>query len=90
MEDVLILAESLSPEEARGFVRMPGYAIDAYKVSERTGNVGAGNFSEEAKELAIRTVARYYGVSISAVIKQFEVIIVPGPGFHGRILAKKK
>ena len=68
-----------------GFEEMSGYATDAYG----TGDFYEG-FSEDAKELAVRTVARHYGISNQEAIDQFEICIVPAFSYLGKIMAKRK
>lgn len=73
-----------------GFKEMNGYAIDAYPYQRGTNVFGPGDFSEYARNLAVRTVASHFGISTQEVLEQFEICIVPGIGFHGRIMAKRK
>ena len=77
------------PENIDQFEQLPHYAIDAYSC-DTNGNPGPGDFSQEAKEMAIRTAGAHYGLIPQEVTAQFEIIIVPGIGFHGRIFAKRK
>lgn len=72
------------------FEEMKGYAIDAYRCQRGTEVFGAGDFSQEARELAARTVASHFGVSVREALAQFEICIVPGIGFHGKIMAKQR
>ena len=73
-----------------GFEEMKGYAIDAYPCQQDTGVFGPGDFSEDARELAARTVASHFGTSVQEALAQFEICIVPGIGFHGRIMTKRR
>ena len=73
-----------------GFEKMRGYAIDAYPYQRGTNMFGAGDFSEDARELAVRTVVSRFGITNQEALKQFEICIVPGISFHGRIMARRK
>ncbi|MBI3075151.1 MAG: hypothetical protein HYY92_03010 [Parcubacteria group bacterium] len=80
--------------EAQRFQKMDGYAIDAYPFQvedpECTSGAGGDMFSEEARAMAVRTVAAHFGVSQEKTLNLFDVCIVPAVGFHGTILARRK
>ncbi|PJE51295.1 MAG: hypothetical protein COV29_00890 [Candidatus Yanofskybacteria bacterium CG10_big_fil_rev_8_21_14_0_10_36_16] len=69
---------------------MEGVAIDAYNYMRGTDRLGAGDFSDDSKILAVRTVAYQLGISIRKVINQCEICILPWAGFHGKIMARMK
>lgn len=73
-----------------GFEEMKEYAIDAYSYQRGTNVVGLGDFSEDARKIAAKTVAHNFGIPLQEALAQFEILIVPGIGFHGKIMAKRK
>lgn len=73
-----------------GFEEMHGYAIDAYPYQHGTNTFGSGDVSGNVEELAVRTVASHFNISDQEAIDRFDICIVPGIGFHGRIMAKQK
>lgn len=77
-----------------GYEQMKWWAIDAYPYDVDTmvaaGTQGNEWFSAEARDMAIRTVADHYNIPIEHVLKEFDVCITPGFGYHGNIMARRK
>lgn len=86
MKDIQIYHDM--PENLEGYIEMPGLAIDAYQFQRETGLLGVGDFSSKARQLAVETVAHHFNISKRKALKRFEICIVPGISFHGKILAK--
>ena len=70
-----------------GFVEMPHLAIDAY--SDQHGMHPGGFFADEARNMAIRTVSSHFEIPEQEVLSQFNICIIPGVGFHGKIIARR-
>lgn len=79
-----------APPDLTKYEEMPYMAIDAYSYQIETGTPGAGDFSGDARHLAVRTVAAHYKLTEEHVVNEYDVIIIPGFGYHGKILAKRK
>lgn len=89
MHDIPIYDRGHVPD-LRGFEKMDGYAIDAYPCQHGTDLYGPGDFSQDAQELALRTAASRFRISEACVLDQYEICIVPGVGFHGKIMSRRK
>lgn len=67
------------------YEEMSGYAIDAYP-----DRFGRNDGAEDAMKLAVTTVAAHFDITPEEALGRFEICIVPGIGYHGYILAKRK
>ena len=85
---ILIYDEGQLPD-LEGFEEIKGYAVDAYPYQHSSNTFGPGDFSKDARELAVRLAASHYEMTIQEALQQLEICIVPAVGFHGRIMAKR-
>lgn len=89
-EDIVPIYRDGAVPNLEGFEEMSGLAIDAYPCQRGTQIFGDGDFSDDARKLAVITVAGHFGVTEQQAIDLFEICIVPHFGFHGKIMVKRK
>ncbi len=68
-----------------GFEEIPGYAVAAYY-----GGPSRRLTEDRARRDAIMMAAVNFRVDIGEILRSYNVVIVPGNGYHGRIMAKRK
>lgn len=68
-----------------GFEEMPGYAFGAY-----VGGFSRRLAEDKARCDAVQMTAANFKVGIDVVLRNYQICIIPGLGFHGRIFAKRK
>lgn len=69
----------------KDFEEMDGFAIGAY-----SGGFSRRIAENRARHDAIMATAAHFGIDTGIVVKNYEICIVPGVGFHGRIFARKR
>lgn len=71
--------------ELSGFEEIPGYAVGAY-----VGGFDKKLAEDEARCDAVTMVAKTFKTDVQDVLRNYEIRIIPGVGFHGRIFARKR
>lgn len=73
-----------------GYTELAGRAIDAYSAVHEPGEHEVGDFSDDARRMAVQSVAREFGCSEKQALEQYEICISPWVSFHGKILVRSR
>ena len=72
------------------WIEMEDWAIDAYFTGYGQKWDHIVDYVTAAQKTAIKTVARFAGLSPKEAFEWYDIRIVPGPNLHGKILARRR
>lgn len=85
LDEIMIHEVGSLSNLSTGFEEIPGFACGAY-----VGGLSRGAAEMMARMDALEMTARNFGTTLVEALRDYDIRIVPGIGFHGRIFARRK